>query len=194
MTLRTFRPRPSAQRGTAAVEFAAVAMVFLVFMFGLLEMTRAFYLWSTMTEVVSRAARAVAMTDPSNPAALAEARRNAIFLRNPDGKLTLGGDIDESYLLVDYLARDMTTKVAAPPCPAQNVINCLNDPDSASCVRFVRVRMCQPGTECTPVPYPPLFSVIALDRLEFPTFATVVAVETLGARANGAAAAPAACP
>lgn len=180
--------RPARQGGTAAVEFALVALVFFGFVFGALEVARAAYLWSTLTQVMNRAARGAAMANPSDATAMAQVRQNAMF-GNAAGKLAMGGDIGVNYLHIEYLARDRATVVTVlPPCPVQNIVNCINDPSGNSCIRFVRVSLCLPGTNCDPVPYTSLVGLDALASFRFnmPTFTTVVAAQTLGM--------PGACP
>lgn len=174
--------RRARQGGTAAVEFALVAVVFFSFVFGVMEVARAAYLWSSLTQVMNRAARAAAMANPSDPVAMALVRQHAMF-GNPAGKLALAGEIDASYLRIDYLARDGATEVTVlPPCPLQNFANCINDPSSNSCIHFVRVSLCMPGTNCTRVPYTPLvgLDMLATFRINMPTFTTVVSAQTLG--------------
>lgn len=176
--------RLSAQRGTTAVEFAMTAMLFFVFIFGLIELSRAMYLWNTMAEVTRRAARAAAITDFTDPAAMALVRRKALF-RSTAGGLPLAPEITDAHLTVSYLRSNLAPVSPAPDCPAQNIINCAADPDGASCIRFVQVRLCVPGgAGCTRVPYT---SMIALDSLfsgafHFPTFATVTPASSLGYR------------
>lgn len=181
MTFLFRRPNRPA-RGSAAIEFALVAVVFFSFVFGTLELARALFLWSTITEVISRTARAASMTNPSDAAAMGLMSQNAM-LRNSVGKLPLGGPIDSTYLRIDYLARDQATRVTVlPPCPVQNLINCANDANGASCIRFVRVSLCMPGTDCDPVPYAPMVALGALSafNFNFPRFTTIVAAQTLG--------------
>jgi hypothetical protein len=173
--------RPARQGGTAAVEFALVALVFFSFVFGALEVARAAYLWSTLTQVMNRAARGAAVANPSDAAAMAQVRQNAMF-GNAAGKLAMAGNIDVNYLHIEYLARDAATVVTVlPPCPVQNIANCINDPNG-SCIRFVRVSLCLPSTNCDPVPYTSLVGLDALASFRFnmPTFTTVVAAQTLG--------------
>jgi hypothetical protein len=180
MIFRSPCPRPA--RGSAAIEFALIAVVFFSFVFGTLELARALFLWSTLTEVVSRTARGASMTNPSDASAMGLMRQNAM-LRNSAGKLLLGGAIDDSYLRVDYLARDQATYVTVlPPCPVQNLVNCANDANGASCIRFIQVRLCMPGTNCDPVPYAPMVAIGALSafHFDFPRFTTIVAAQTLG--------------
>ena len=44
------------QRGVAAVEFALGSLLFFTFVFGVIELARALYVYSTMVEVTRRAA------------------------------------------------------------------------------------------------------------------------------------------
>ena len=172
--------RCSHQRGIAAVEFALVSAVFFGFGFGAIELARALYLWNTLTQVVSRAARG-ALTNPGDVAAMNLVRQQAMSVNDP-GTLILGGDIDDRYLRIDYLAPDQTTTVAPPPCPVQNVMNCTNDPDGA-CIRFVRVSLCMPGSApCTKVPYQTLtgLDMLAGFNLGVSPFTTIVPAQTLG--------------
>lgn len=178
MISHSFRTRRKVQTGVAAVEFALVSLLLFTFLFGCLETGRALFLWSTLSEVVSRAARAAAVTSPADEAAV---RHAAMFL-NGTNKMTLGGDIDDSYLRIDYLANDRSTEIKPAPSPMDNLLNCTNSPTDANCVRFVRVRLCMPGTDCTPVPYKPLVALDSLTafNIRMPTFSTVVAADTLG--------------
>lgn len=181
--LAPMKPSPRRQRGSAAVEFAVVAVVFFTFALGVLEVARALYLWSTLTEVVSRAARGAAITNPypADSAAMTQVRRDAMFGIG-NGQLPLGGDIDASYLVIDYLAADGATVVAPPNCPAQNVVNCTTDPNGASCIRFVRARLCNRGVPCLAVPFRPIMSLEAFNalRIDMPSFAAVVPAQSLG--------------
>lgn len=171
------RSRPS-QRGSAAVEFSLVALILFTFVFGAMETARALYLWSTLAEVVARAARMAAVSSPSDEALV---RHNAMF-PTAGTKLPLGGGIDETYLHIDYLANDRTTQISLPPSSIQNLINCTSSPTDSQCVRFVRVRLCLPGTACTQVPYKPMVGLVSLRsfNMTLPTFTTVVAVDSLG--------------
>lgn len=167
------------QRGSAAVEFSLVALVLFTFVFSAMEAARALYLWSTAAEVVNRTARLAAVSSASDAAVV---RHKAMFL-NSLNKLPLGGDIDETYLRIDYLGTDRTTRINPAPTPIQNLINCTNSPTDPGCVRFVQVRLCMPGTDCTPVRYTPMVALDSIKNafaLTMPTFSTVVAVDTLG--------------
>lgn len=182
MSHSTPKPRLRSQTGAAAVEFALGAMVFFTFVFGVLELARALYAYSTMVEVTRRAARGAAMADFSSPGALAAVRHVAMF--GSVGGMPLRGNLNEGQLAVDYLNGELERVDPMPACPEQNIINCNQDPDGASCIRFVRVRLCSEGggAQCSRVPYEPIIGANFFPGapLHFPTFATVTPVATLG--------------
>ena len=176
------------QQGIALVEFGLTALVFFTFMFGMIEVARAMFLWNTLPEVTRRAARAAAFTDFTNAPALAAVRNDAV-LRTTPGTLVLGGDISDANVRIDYLsvstAGVMAPVATMPACPTRNAINCMTNPNGTNCIRLVRARLCQPDADaCTSVPYTPLVGLVGRllspGTLNFPSFSTVVAAETLG--------------
>jgi hypothetical protein len=177
------KPRLRSQSGVAAVEFALCAMIFFTFVFGVIELARAMYAYSTMVEVTRRGARGAAMADFSNANALANVRHVAMF-GEVSGGMPLRGNLSEDQLAIDYLNGELERVNPMPACPEQNIINCNQDPDGASCIRFVRVRLCSEGggAQCSRVPYEPIVSANFFPGapLHFPTFATVTPVATLG--------------
>lgn len=172
-----------AQCGVAAVEFALGAMLFFTFVFGVIELARALYMWSTMIEVTRRAARGASMADFSDPGVLGAVRGRAMFAELPGG-LPLRGNLTEANLSIDYLNGSLERVSPVPACPEQNIVNCNTDPDGASCIRFVRVRLCveSGSADCTRVDYDPIISANFFPGapLKYPTFATVTPVATLG--------------
>lgn len=174
---------PEVQRGAAAVEFALVCMMLFTFVFAALEVARALYLWSTVAEVVNRAARLAAVSSPQD---LAAVKLKAMSIGGTS-QLPLGGGIDPSYLRIDYLACDNTPVAEPLPTPIGNVVNCTASPTDKTCIRFVRVRLCQPGTDCAQVPYTPMVGLPALTvfNMVLPTFTTVVAADSLGLTPSG---------
>ncbi|HEU4775802.1 MAG TPA: TadE family protein [Telluria sp.] len=176
------KPRLRSQTGVAAVEFALGAMVFFTFVFGVLELARALYAYSTMVEVTRRAARGAAMADFSSASALAGVRHVAMF--GEVGGMPLRGNLNEGQLAIDYLNGELERVDPMPACPEQNIVSCNQDPDGASCIRFVRVRLCSEGgaAQCARVPYEPIIGANFFPGapLHFPTFATVTPVATLG--------------
>lgn len=183
------RRRPSIrQGGGAAVEFALLAIVFFMLVFGVLEIARVMYLFNTLQEVTRRAA-SMAASSRFDSATLNTIRQQALFA-DANGNLMLGAPVTPAYLKIDYLSlsRDSTGNLTAQPaspmpsCPATNMLNCLTNPNGASCIRLVRVRVCDPnGTDdCGAVPYTNLFPLINLPLLSLPRSETVVPAQSLG--------------
>lgn len=176
------------QRGSTAVEFALLAIVFFIIVFGILEIARAFYLFNTLQEVTRRAA-ATAANSRFDQTSIDNIRKAALFA-DVDGNLVLGEPVTPAHLKIEYLSvsRDSGTgaltlqPASMPSCPAKNKLNCLTDPYSASCIRFVRVRVCQPGggAECTPVPYKMIFPLLDLSSVKLPLSTTIAPAQTLG--------------
>ena len=176
------------QGGVFAVEFSLVVIMFLSLIFTLLEVSRALYIWNTLQEVTRSAARAAATTDFSNAGAIDQLRRKAIF-RNTSGTLAFGAPITEEHVVIDYLALEnqsdgSMTQVpiptgSLPGCPARNRLVCTADSGSSSCIRFVRVRICQPGSNCAPVPYETIIPMVSLP-VTLPLSTTIVKAESLG--------------
>lgn len=57
------------------------------------------------------------------------------------------------------------------------------DPNSANCIRFVKVRVCALGSasgECDPIPYLPMMPLIPTSLLTLPRSTTIAKVESLG--------------
>jgi hypothetical protein len=176
------------QRGAFAIEFSLVFLLFLTMVLSIMEVSRALYLWNTLQEVTRRAARSAATTDFSDPAAREQLRLDAMFSSN--GKLAFGTPVTHQHLTVDYLSLQYSGGVstpvpipsgAMPGCPARNRLTCTANPNSPSCIRFVRVRVCSPGTNCDPVPHTTLSSLVTLP-VDLPTSTTIMRAESLGYR------------
>ncbi|GAB3433899.1 pilus assembly protein [Massilia solisilvae] len=178
----------SAQKGLVAVEFALVAIVFLTFVLGIIETSRAMYILNTLPMVTKNAARAAANTDWRDSDAMARVRQQALF-RSTAGTLAWGDPITDANVKIDYLslARQsdgsltMTPITSLPSCPSRNRQTCLADPNNPSCIRLVRVRICRTGnsSDCDPVPYRTLLSLVAMN-FSLPTSPSIVSAESLG--------------
>ncbi len=179
------------QDGVAAVEFALVVILFLICIFGILEIARAMYMFNTLAEVTRRAASAASHTSFRDDAALELVRKRAV-LDEASGRLPFGAPITYQNVRIEYLKlrakwpelEIITPKSALPTCPARNRLNCMKDPNSATetCIRAVQARICQEGAgegPCTPVQYQTIFPLISLP-LTLPTSLTTVTAETLG--------------
>ena len=188
----SIKPRQRRQSGVFAVEFAMLALLFFLFVFAMLEVARAVYIWNMVHEMTRRAARAAAVTDFSNAIALQAVRERAVLRAGP-GVLPLGGSISDAYVRIEYLSLANGVPAALPVnalpgCPQRNRINCLNDPHGASCIRFVRARLCVPGdgARCESVPYQPILPLLGLlfpsgaGAVRLPNGATMAVAESLG--------------
>lgn len=181
------RPR-TRQGGVSAVEFVVLATVFFTLVFAVLELARAIYLFNTLQEVTRRAA-SMAANRHFDSTTVETIRQQALFA-DAKGNLLLGDPVTPAHLKIDYLSltRDSTGVLTAQPaspmpsCAATNMLNCLTNPNGASCIRLVRVRVCDPkGTDdCTAVPYRMLFPLVDLSLLKLPRSETVVPAQSLG--------------
>lgn len=177
------------QQGAAAVEFALVALAYFMLLFGLIEVARAMYMCNTLQEVTRRAAAAAVNTNFTDANALNTVRISAIF-RDTAGMLAFADPVTDENIRIDYLsvARSGNTLstalvTAMPSSPAVNRLNCATDPNGASCIRLVRVRVCAIGvagaTACNPVPYKTIVSLIPFP-FPLPISTTIMPAETLG--------------
>jgi Flp pilus assembly protein TadG len=171
--------------GAVAIELAGLMVLFCMMVFGILEVARMLFLWNTMSAVTRRGAAAVMAAAPGadHSDALNQAAFGGVPLTSPT--------VDGSYLQVTYLNAAREAVATPPVCPSDNVVTCMTNPGDASCVRYVRVRLCQPGggDTCDPVPVTPLAGVTSLlfgnTTLYFPTFQTVTPVGALGYQPGG---------
>ena len=178
------------QRGTFAVEFALIFPMLLVLLFGIVEVARLVYMYNTLQDSTRRAAFLASVTDYRNQSAMNLVRQKAIF-RSSAGELVLGAPVTDRHLHIDYMAlvRNLDNSLALTPiaagamptCPARNRVTCTANPNDAHCVRFVRVRVCDPAgaADCAPVFYRTLFGLFPATT-KLPTSTTIVPVETLG--------------
>lgn len=186
-----FRTRPSRrkQRGVAAVEFALVAIIFFMLFFGIVEVARAMYIINTLQEVTRRGAAFAANADFSNATTMQRVRERAIFRDSP-GFLVFAEPVTDRHIVIDYMwiqktGSSMTMMSipsgSLPASPEANFANCQADPYSQSCIRLVRVRVCETasGDDCEPVGYRNLVSLVPF-TFSLPASVTVVPAETLG--------------
>lgn len=179
------------RRGVVAVEFALCIIVFLMMVFATIEYARMMFLWNTQQEVARRAARSAAASNFADAAAMQALRRAALF-RSDDGALALAPGLTPDRVRIEYLSLSATGAIAPmavlPGCPARNVVNCISNPYGASCIRFVRVRLCGDGGgagDCPPLPYERLMPLVPVPARLPPSTVTVPA-ESLGFRPGDA--------
>jgi hypothetical protein len=175
--------------GRGGRRVALVAVFFFTLVFGILEVARAMYICNTLQEVTRQAAALATNTDFSDGAAMQKVRERAVFRTSP-GLLVFADPITDQHINIDYMrvrrnGRALTMEpiptASLPASPAENHANCVRDPYGDSCIRLVRVRVCQPGSgeQCTRVPYRTLISLIPLP-FPLPGAVTIANAETLG--------------
>lgn len=179
------------QKGTAAVEFALVAMIFFTIVFATLELARMEFLLNTLVEATRRAAAAAANVDFRDAAALRKIQADAVF-RDSSGPLALGTPVTSDNVKIDYLSMSKATwnpthMSSLPTCPAGNRLNCTTDPNADNCIRFVRARVCESmdsDGNCTRLPYQMVFPFFDLSGMKLPAAETIVPAGSLGATAG----------
>lgn len=173
-------------RGLVTIELALVLGTFLLLVLGTIEVARVMYVLNTVQDVTRVAARAAAVTDFTNNAALDAIRARAL-LNSGNGTLPLVPELGVANVHIEYLGQSASgavTTIAMPPSPAQNVVNCALNPHAGSCIRLVRASICGaigPGGACTPLTYQPMFGIVpGFASLSLPPSATLVKAESLG--------------
>ena len=182
--------RARAQRGVTAIEFSIVIVIFLMLVCGVLELARSMYFFNALQEVTRRAANGATHVDFGDADALDRVRHAALF-RQSAGTLLLGEPVSDLNIRIDYLAvtraPDGSMSLAPIPAgsmpgsPADNRVACMEDPNGASCIRFVRARICAAtaGDGCTALRYRSAFPFVDLP-MSIPTAPTIVSAESLG--------------
>jgi hypothetical protein len=181
--------RFSRQRGSAAVEFSLLAIVFFLFVFGMCELSRAMYLVNTLQEVTRRAA-VIAATSAFDEDEIKKIQRQSLF-QDQDGNLLLGAPITPDHIRIEYLSMShdsttgglgMSAVLTKPSSAAENRLTCLADPYAAKCIRFVRVQVCDPDvtSTCSRVQYKMLFPLVDLSALKLPSSTTILPVQSVG--------------
>lgn len=182
------------QRGATVVEFALIVIVFLTFIFGIVEVARLMFAFNTLQESTRRAASAAATSGFGNTGQMDDIRRRAIF-RNDAGFLPLMPEVTDRAIRIDYMWMQLGSSGgftlqaipagSEPASAMQNKNNCILDPYSSSCVQFVRVRVCDPQNtaECTPVNFKALTSIVTLP-IPLPLATTIVRAQSLGYSPN----------
>jgi hypothetical protein len=189
------------ESGTTAVEFSLLALIFFTFVFGIFEFTRILFVYNTLQEVTRRAASSAANIYPLDDTALNQARQAAVFRDSP-GQLALAPPVTDQYVRIDYLgltrasdgSLSMTpiSQSSLPSCAAVLRQICMDNPNAANCVRFVRVRICDPAHTdvCSFVTSGLVMPLVPLP-VPLPKATTITPVESLGYRQGTMPCAPA---
>lgn len=170
------------QAGTTAVEFALLAALFFILVFGIIELARLLFVFNTLHEVTRRAAAAAVNVYPRDANAVAGVKQYAVF-RNSSGNLVLANPVTDNYIRLEYLRSDLSVipEASWPDSAAANRQICMINPRAPTCIRFVQVRVCDTADagQCNAVPSQMLLSMIDL-RVPFHRATTILPVESLG--------------
>ena len=187
--VNTRQARPSRQAGATVVEFALLMGMFFLVMFSMIEIARVMFIFNTVYDATRRAASAASVTDPADPAGLAQIRQGALY-RTSAGTLALSPEIRDDAIRIDYLWMEKGTdgNFTLKPISSglslnadQNRKQCLIDPYSANCARFVRVRLCDPAaaSSCDPVQFKTLTTLLPFTLpIDFGT--TITPLQSIG--------------
>lgn len=164
------------QAGAAMVEFAIVAWVFFLLLFGVIEFARLLFTFNTLTEVVRRGARVATVCPPNHPAI----RRVAIFGDPAAG--TTGAvlpNLTTANILVTYLDKSDNTLSTSQangnliyPIPASPSANFITDWDKLNAGGSIQVSIINYSHQ--------LILPINLGPITAPTFSTKLPPEALG--------------
>ncbi len=167
-------------RGLVAVEFAIVATMLFLLIFGIIEFGRFMYVWNTAQEVTRIAAREAVV---SNFTAAEQRRiqRMAVFGDGVTENPILPGaaEITADAVNIRYLTNPDTPVSALPASPADNIQECLDD--TTRCIRYVEVRLCtRNGRNCNPISYRPMVGLFDFLDIEIPRSTVIMPAESLG--------------
>lgn len=164
------KPGGKGQRGTAAVEFALIAMVFFTLLLGIIEFGRLLYVWNTVQEVTRHAAREAVVSWNTTETELDAIKELALF---GGASLPAGAEITTDNINIEYLnlSRGVIADASLPDDATANVQACI-DKDPVSCIAFVRVSL-----QATYIPMIGLFTFLSID---LPASTVVMPAESLG--------------
>lgn len=153
------------QQGTTTVEFAIVAAVLFMMIFGVFEVGRAYYVYSMLDEVTRRGARLAAVCPVNDPAIAQMAVFNASGDASASG-LVMG--LTPGHVVIDYL--DAGNGVVTAPTDLPGFMQ----------IRYVRARVVGYQHNVA-VPF-----VAGLASIQMPEFETILPRESLGVPREGA--------
>lgn len=127
------------QRGAAMVEFALIALLFFVILFGIIEFARAMFVYNTLVEATRRGAR-VAAVCPVSSTGINQVELSTIFDTPEDGKDTPLLGLTTNNVIVKYFD---STMIEITTLPADNEVT---SPIYDN-IAFVQVAIAQPDDE-----------------------------------------------
>jgi Flp pilus assembly protein TadG len=127
------------QHGAAMVEFALIAILFFMLLFGIIEFARAFFTYNTLVEATRRGAR-VAAVCPISAAGTLQAKQVTVFDSNPDGTSAVTGllGLSTANVQVSYYDTDSNN---ATPSPSWITGPLASNSTTYNDITFVRVQL-----------------------------------------------------
>jgi Flp pilus assembly protein TadG len=127
------------QHGAAMVEFALIALLFFMLLFGIIEFARAFFTYNTLVEATRRGAR-VAAVCPISAAGTLQAKQVTVFDSNPDGTSAVTGllGLSTANVQVSYYDTDSNN---ATPSPSWIAGPLADNSTTYNTITFVRVEL-----------------------------------------------------
>jgi len=158
------------QHGAAIVEFAIVAFLLFILLFGILEFGRLFYVFNSVQEVTRRAARESVVRWIDQQSVV---KNLALF---GGAALPAGAEITPARINIEYLDADGVVLETLPTSAGDNIAKCLNDPPTG-CIAYVRVSI-------TGATYAPMVSLFPYLSIPIPASTVVMPAESMGYAAN----------
>lgn len=181
LPMRKLQRPPIRQAGTAAVEFALLAVIFFSLVFGIIETARLLFVYNTLQEVTRRGAAVAVKVYPTD-SATAAVRQHAIF-RNSPGELMLAPPVSDQHIRLSYLTFDLSVipQGSWPADASENRRVCMMNPRATNCIRFVQVQVCDPAdsSACNAVTAHMILPFIDL-RVPLHRATTIAPVESFG--------------
>jgi hypothetical protein len=161
------------QHGVAAVEFAIIALILFILLFGIFEFGRLFYVFNTVQEVTRHAAREAVVSQVNN-SNTSPAKIKALFNSTvmPSGGEIRVGNVDIKYLRTADIGSEISPS-RLPPTGADNITACLDPTGAYDCIGFVHVSI----TNATYVPMVSLFPYLSIP---IPASTVTMPAESMG--------------
>lgn len=160
------------QRGAAMVEFALIALLFFMLLFGIIEFGRAFFTYNTLVEATRRGAR-VAAVCPISANGITQVKQVTVFdPTTPDGVTSITGllGLTTANIAVTYLDPTLAT-IASDSSPITSIFGV--EGAKYDTIAFVRVSILPTFTHTLIIPaFMSTFSV--------PPIVTTLPSESLG--------------
>lgn len=155
------------QGGTAAVEFAIVAVIFFTMLLGIIEFGRALYVFNTLQEATRNLARNAVVALISNSGTTAFVQANALY----GGSVLPGApEVTAAAVTVDYLNANGNALNA--PFPDDQASECASG--GTKCVAYVRVSVS--------ATYQPMITgLFPFLAVQFPQSTVTMPTESMGA-------------